>query len=112
MCVFFTLNRSFYPSTSSTTSVRADSSILLLIEEIQVLWSQSYAIEILRCHVPGYAVSTAVSNVMPCHHSRYDRHDIHIICNRETKGNNQRENKNKGDKSKEIKKNKKNGSEK
>jgi len=27
-CVFFTFNRSFYPSTSSTTSVRADSSIL------------------------------------------------------------------------------------
>ena len=45
VCVFFTLNRSFYPSTSSTTSVRADSSIL---EEIQVLWSQSYATEILR----------------------------------------------------------------
>ena len=33
MCVFFTLERSFYPSTSSTTSVRADSPILL-IEEI------------------------------------------------------------------------------
>ena len=61
VCVFFTLNRYFYPSTSSTTtSVRADSSILL-IEEIQVLlWSQSYATEILRCHVL-YAVSTAVS---------------------------------------------------
>ena len=28
MWMFFTLNRSFYPSTSSTTSVRADSSIL------------------------------------------------------------------------------------
>ena len=39
VCVFFT----FYPSTSSTTSVRADSSIL---EEIQVMWSQSYATEI------------------------------------------------------------------
>ena len=50
VCVFFTLNRSFYPSTYSTTSGRADSSIL---EEIQVLWSQSYAVEILRCHVPG-----------------------------------------------------------
>ena len=47
-CVFFTLNRSFYPSTSCTTGVRADSSIL---EEIQVMWSQSYAAEILRCHV-------------------------------------------------------------
>ena len=34
-----------YASTSSTTSVRADSSIL---EEIQVLWSQSYATEIVH----------------------------------------------------------------
>ena len=48
--VFFPLNRSFYPSTSSTISVRADSSILLyiLLEDIQVLLSQSYATEILR----------------------------------------------------------------
>ena len=38
VCVFFTINRSFSPSTSSTTSVRADSSIL---EDIQVImWSQ------------------------------------------------------------------------
>ena len=48
------LNRSFYMSTSSTTSVRADSSALL-IEEIQVLWSQSYATEILSCHVQVYS---------------------------------------------------------
>ena len=48
VCVFFKFNRSFYPSTSSTTSLRADSSIL---EDIKVLWSQSYATEILRCHV-------------------------------------------------------------
>ena len=41
MCVcVFTLSRSFYPSTASTASVRADSPIL---EEIQVMWSQSYA---------------------------------------------------------------------
>ena len=53
VCVFFTLNRSFYPSTSSTTSVGADSSI---VEEIQVLWPQSYAPEILRCHLPGTLV--------------------------------------------------------
>ena len=39
---------SLCPLTSSTTSVRADSSIL---EEMQVMWSQSYATEILRCHV-------------------------------------------------------------
>ena len=31
MCVFFAVNRSFYPSTSSTTSARTDSPILLLI---------------------------------------------------------------------------------
>ena len=48
ICVFFPLNRSFYPSTSSTTRVRADSSI---VEETQVLWSQIYTAEILRCHV-------------------------------------------------------------
>ena len=48
VCVFFTLNRYFYPSTSSTTSIRTDSSIL---EEIHIMWSQSYATEILRCHV-------------------------------------------------------------
>ena len=37
----------------TTTSVRADSSILA---EIHVVWSQNCATEILRCHV--YAVST------------------------------------------------------
>ena len=48
-CVFFTIiNRSFYPSTSGTTSVRAVSSIL---EEVQLLWSQRHATEILRCQV-------------------------------------------------------------
>ena len=83
VCVFFTLNRSFYPSASSTTSVRADSSIL---EEIQVMWSQGYATEIAT-----YAISTAVGNAMPCHHTGYDRqHDIHILWNRETQGNNKK----------------------
>ena len=57
VCVLLTLNRSFYPSTSSTTSARADSSIL---EEIQVLWSPSYATEILRCHVCSVRVHGAV----------------------------------------------------
>ena len=71
VCVVFTLNRFFFPSTSSTTSVRADFSIL---EEIQIL----------RCHVPGiwYAVSR-VGNAMPCRHTdnRYDIlvHDVHIL---------------------------------
>ena len=43
--------KAFYPSISSTTSVRADSSILL-IEQIQVMCPESYATEILRWHVP------------------------------------------------------------
>ena len=45
VCVLFTLYRSFYPSASSTTSVRAGSSIL---EEKQVLWSQRYATKLPR----------------------------------------------------------------
>ena len=78
-CVFFTLNRSLYPSTSCTTSVRADS-IILLIEEMQVPWSQSYATEILRCHVCNkHCRPWAVGNAMPCHHTGYDRHDTHIL---------------------------------
>ena len=72
----------FYPSTSSTTSARADSSIL---EEIQVLWSQSYATEILlyvaTYQLPGtwYSVNTAVGNATSCHLTIYDRNDIHIL---------------------------------
>ena len=49
VCVLFTFNRSFYPSTFCTTSARAALSILEA--EIQVMLSQSYATEILRCHV-------------------------------------------------------------
>ena len=45
-----------------------------------------------------YAVSTAAGNAMPCHHTGYDSHDIHIIWIRETKANNQRENNNIEDK--------------
>ena len=51
---------SVYPSTSSTTSVCADSSILEEIpgtNEVHVMrshmWSQSYVTDILRCRVPG-----------------------------------------------------------
>ena len=48
-----------------------------------------------RHYVATYAVSTAVGNAMASYYSsRYDRHDIHILLNRETKGNNQSENKN------------------
>ena len=59
-CVCFTCNRSFYPSTSSTTSVCAGSSILerYLVE---VMWSQNYATILHR-----YALSR-VNNAMPCH---------------------------------------------
>ena len=38
VCVFFTLHRYFYPSTSSTTGVRADSSSLER-HPVQVMWS-------------------------------------------------------------------------
>ena len=68
------------------------------------MWSQIYATEILRSHVPGYVVSRAVGNAMPSHHTRYDIHDIHILWNRETRGYNQRENQNKVDRSKEKEK--------
>ena len=70
VCMFFTLNRSFYPSTSSTISVRADSSIL---EEIQVMWSQSYATEILRCHVCSKH-SSGQCNAMSSYWIRQARH--------------------------------------
>ena len=103
VCSLFTFNRSFYPSTSSTTIDRYDSSIL---EEIQVLWSQSYATEILRCHVCSKSCS-AVENAMPCHDTRYDRHDIDNLWTRETERNNRRENRNKVDKSEEKNKKKK-----
>ena len=60
-----------------------------------------------KYYVATYAVSTAVVNAMPCHHIIYDGHDIHHLCKRETKRNNQREDKNKVDKSKGKKKKKK-----
>ena len=52
------LNRSFYPSTSSTTSVRANSSILRVERDIQLLSSQNYATEILQ-YVATYEVNKA-----------------------------------------------------
>ena len=35
------------------------------------MWSQNYGTEILHYYVPGtrYAISTAVNNAMPCHHT-------------------------------------------
>ena len=65
-----------------TTSVRADSSIL---REIQVLWSQNYATEILRTLPRMQWAQQSVDDAMTCHHTGYDRHDIHILWNRETK---------------------------
>ena len=50
VCMFLPLDRALYQSISSTTSVHADSSIL---EEVDVMWSQSCATEITRCHVSG-----------------------------------------------------------
>ena len=46
MCVFFTLNRSFYPSTSSTPIIL--SVPILHPREVQALWSQTYDTEILH----------------------------------------------------------------
>ena len=43
VCVLFTLNRPLHPLTTSTTSARADASIL----ERYKLWSQNYATQIL-----------------------------------------------------------------
>ena len=41
------------------------------VEEVKVMWSQSYATDRLHCHVPAtwYAVSTAVGNEMPWHNT-------------------------------------------
>ena len=58
-------------------------------KEIQVLWSQTYATEILNAAT--YPVSTALGNAMPCDHTWYNRNDIHILWNRKTKGDNEGE---------------------
>ena len=76
VCVFFTLNRSFYPSTSSATSIRADLSIL---EEIPWYKLCGHKATPQIDYVATYAVSTAVGNAMPCHRTRYDRHDTHNL---------------------------------
>ena len=47
MCVFFTVNRYFYPSTPSTPGVRADSSILSQGDTRSVV-TKNYATEILH----------------------------------------------------------------
>ena len=72
------LNRFFYPSTSSTTSVRAD----YAINREKALWSLNCAADILHY----YAVSR-VDNAMPWHCTGYDRHNIHMIWKRESQRN-------------------------
>ena len=69
LCVFFTLNRSFYPSTAHPVSVP----ILPPTREIQALWSQNHDDrDLLLCS----AVSK-VDSAMTCHRTGYDRYDIH-----------------------------------
>ena len=85
--VLVRLNRSFYPSTSSTISVRANSSIL----ESSVA-EKSYATEILLIHCS--AVSR-VENAMPCHDTGHDRHDIRILWEGENKINHRTHKRNK-----------------
>ena len=94
MCVLFTLNRSFYPSTSSTTSARANASIL---EEMQVMWSQSYAKSILE-YVATYA--GAQQRAMQCHVIILDTTDTACTFYEERNGRKHRTN-NKEDISKE-----------
>ena len=67
MCVFFTLHHTFYPSTSSTTSVRADFSIL----ESYKLGGDKTTPEILHC----YTVNEA-NSAMACHHTGCDSSSI------------------------------------
>ena len=69
MCVFFTLNRSFYPSTSSTPIIL--SVPILHPREVQALWSQTYDTEILHRNA-----AKGVDNAMSCHRAEYNRHNI------------------------------------
>ena len=75
MCVCFTLNRSFYPSTYNTTNARADSSTL---ERGKFCGNKTTP---QRYYIVTYrdAVSTTEDNTMPCSHTKYDAHDIHIL---------------------------------
>jgi len=69
MCVFFTLNRSFYPSTSSTPIIL--SVPILHPREVQALWSQTYDTEILHRNA-----AKGVDNAMSCHRAGYNRHNV------------------------------------
>ena len=83
VCAFFALNRSFYPSTSSTTRVCADSSILERYL-VHVKWPQKLRHRCITLLRTRYVVST-VNNVMACYHTGYDRYDIHMPKNRDNK---------------------------
>ena len=96
-CVLCTCNHSFYPSTSNTTSVRRADSSILIIERQKFCGHentpQSYyvATYIQQCAVS--TVSSGQHNALSCDNTTainsnstgYDRHDIHILCNVETK---------------------------
>ena len=74
MCEFFTISRSFHPSTIQHTqysSVRADSSSR---RETSPRGSQNHDKEILHCN----AVSR-VDKAMTCHSTRYDRYDVQML---------------------------------
>ena len=77
VCVCLHIKQFFYPSTSSTTNVRADCSILEDTSHVVTKLRHRQQ----RYFVAPYAVSTAVGNAMPCHHTinKYDRHNIHIL---------------------------------
>ena len=57
--------------------------------EVQVVWSQNYAMEILHCYP-----ASRVDNPMPCYHTGYDMDDIHILWKRENERNIEKTNKN------------------
>ena len=66
MCVFFTFNRSFYPSKSSTISARADSSIL---EETSSLVTKLRHRDNTLARTSYTEITAAVGNAMSCHHT-------------------------------------------
>ena len=102
VCVFFTWNHYFCPSTSSTTSVRTDSSIL---EEIQVMCSHKGTPQ--RYFVATYLVcsehSSGQCNAMSSYWKRQARHGHPMKYRNERE---QWNNKNEEDNSNEKKKRK------
>ena len=89
-CVFFTLNRSFYPPTPSTTSVGADSSIL---EKHKFCGHNTTP----QRYYTVYAASR-VDIAMACHRAGYDR-TTHTHYMKKKKRKKQKANKKKSEKS-------------